>query len=103
MNDNSNDFYMIHPSLHLNVFKNEFDFSLPENKNERDNLLVLFDGSIIGVSKKRVTPLLKEAVVKNIRYKFTNTEPLRKAKDEKVHIDDVFRLLASMIPLDEVS
>ena len=82
---------------HVNKFKHTFDLEDEENSYLLDDLLISFDGSILGVKSAMIAPFLKEPGVENIRL---GLDPMP-TKFEIKNEEDFFRTLAILTPISE--
>lgn len=100
---NEPEYLYIEPALHVNSFK---EISLKDAKHSEllNELLVMFDGSIIGIKKSSVEKYMFDEKIKAYRLGFLkNTDFLRKNKDVEITYEDLYKLFATMVPLKEYS
>ena len=86
-------------AIHVNKITPEFDIYAEGNEHVLENLLITFDGTIMGVKSAAVLPHLINEEVHNIRI---GAAPFpRKFKIENE--DDFYKLLALYVPLESTN
>jgi hypothetical protein len=111
------DCYMLGRNFHLNKFKGLFDERVSQKSDDesdedfekrqnirikevdsiKSNLFITIDGTIMGVRRCVVDPFFNDKDVENVRWS-------RKNIPNKLLIqnsDDLYKLLAAVVPLDE--
>jgi hypothetical protein len=87
----------IEGAIHSNKITPGFDIFDEENKHVLENLIMTIEGSIIGVKSAVVLPHLQDPEVRKMRVGAVKMPSKFKVENE----DDLYRLLALMVPLDE--
>jgi len=83
--------------LHVNKFAGGFDLNSEENKHIKDNLIISFEGTIVGVKRAAVQAHINSPDVRRIRLGLDRMPSKFVIENE----DEFYKLLAILTPLSQ--